>query len=257
MPSTTEHTSDEKRMSKPTRASRVAAELRSAILRGEIEAGAKVNLDQLRGRFGISLSPLREAISRLVADGLVEAEDQRGFRIAPVSRENLAEVTEMRADLEGLALGLSIDRAGVEWEGEVLSALHRLNRMDRDPGRPESIEAWETAHAGFHIALAAGCGRPMLRAICERLHGLNDRYRRLLIPQGGGDRDVDSEHAAIAEAAIGRNRDLAIALLRQHIQRTGTALAGRIAGLLPVYTTDSRKAGTGTGRGNRSKENDT
>lgn len=247
MPTTTEHTSDEKQMSKPTRASRVSAELRTAILRGEIEPGAKINLDQLRSRFGISLSPLREAISRLVADGLVEAEDQRGFRIAPVSRANLAEVTDMRADLEGLALGLSIDRADVEWEGEVLSALHRLNRIDRDPDRPESLEAWEAAHAGFHNVLVTGCDRPMLRAICERLHGLNDRYRRLLIRQDDGDRDVSGEHAAIAEAAIGRNRDLAIALLRQHIQRTGTALAGRIAGLLPVDTTASRKAGTGTG----------
>lgn len=257
MPSTTEHTSDEKRMSKPTRASRVAAELRTAILRGEIEPGAMINLDQLRSRFGISLSPLREAISRLVADGLVEAEDQRGFRIAPVSRENLAEVTDMRADLEGLALGLSIDRADVEWEGEVLSALHRLNRIDRDPDRPESLEAWEAAHAGFHNVLATGCDRPMLRAICERLQGLNDRYRRRLVRQDDGDRDVGSEHAAIAEAAVGRNRDLAIALLRQHIQRTGTALAGRIAGLLPVDTTASRKAGTGTGQGNRSEENET
>ena len=257
MPSSTTSPADEKRISKPTRASRVASELRTAILRGEIEAGAKVNLDQLRSRFGISLSPLREAISRLVADGLVEAEDQRGFRIAPMSGENLAEVTGMRADLEGLALGLSIDRADVEWEGGVLSALHRLNRIDRDPDRPESIEAWESAHADFHNALAAGCGRPMLRAICVRLHGLNDRYRRLLIRQGGGDRDVASEHAAIADAAVGRNRDLAIALLRQHIQRTGTALAGRIAGLLPVDTTVPRKAGTGTGPGNRSRENAT
>lgn len=232
----------------------MAAELRAAILRGELEPGAKINLDHLKNRFGVSLSPLREAISRLVADGLVEAEDQRGFRITPVSRKNLAEITEMRADLEGLALGLSIDRADINWEGEVLSTLHRLDRIDRDPARPETVEAWETAHAAFHDALVSGCGRPMLRDICTRLHGLNDRYRRLLIRQGGGGRNVASEHAAIAEAAVGRNRDLAVALLRQHIQRTGTALAGKIADLLPVDEKHSRRTDEGSGRDNRSRE---
>jgi DNA-binding GntR family transcriptional regulator len=221
------------RPGKATRASRVAERLRAAILAGELRPGAKVNLDQMREALGVSLSPLREAIARLVPTGLVEFEDQRGYRIAPLSRENLAEVTRLRADLESLALGYACARAGLDWEGEVLGALHRLGRTERDPARPETLEAWEAAHSEFHMALIGGCGMPMLIEFCRTLHNLNDRYRRLLLAQHPGDRDFAAEHAAIAEAAVARDGPKAAALLRAHIERTGTRLAERIGAALP------------------------
>lgn len=74
---------------KPTLAGRVPLELRRAILNGQLQPGEKINLDRMREDFDVSVSPIREAVSRLVADGLVEFEDQRGFRVAPISLENL------------------------------------------------------------------------------------------------------------------------------------------------------------------------
>lgn len=222
-----------KRPGKATRASRVAERLRAAILAGELRPGAKVNLDQLREAFGVSLSPLREAIARLVPSGLVEFEDQRGYRIAPLSRENLAEVTRLRADLESLALGYACARGGLDWEGAVMGALHRLNRTERDPARPETLEAWEAAHSDFHMALIGGCGMPMLIDFCRTLHNLNGRYRRLLLAHHPGDRDIAAEHGAIADAAVARDGPKAAQLLRAHIERTGTRLAGRIGAALP------------------------
>jgi GntR family carbon starvation induced transcriptional regulator len=221
------------RPGKATRASRVAERLREAILTGALKPGAKVNLDQMREAFGVSLSPLREAIARLVPTGLVEFEDQRGYRIAPLSRENLAEVTRLRADLESLALGYACDSAGLDWEGAVLGALHRLGRTERDPARPETLEAWEAAHTEFHVALIGGCGMPMLIDFCRTLHTLNDRYRRVLLAHHPGDRDVAAEHEAIAGAAVARDGPKAAALLRAHIERTGTRLAERIGAALP------------------------
>src|SRR3712207_9157065 len=97
---------------KKTIASRVSHEIRQAILRGDMKPGSKINLDRLRTAYDISLSPLREALSRLVADGLVELEDLRGYRVAPVSTSNLAEVTRLRVEFESLALKHSIEQIG-------------------------------------------------------------------------------------------------------------------------------------------------
>jgi len=213
-----------KRSSKATRSSKIAEALRQTILRGDLKPGSKVNLDQLREHYDVSLSPLREAISRLVAVGLVEFVDQRGYYVAPVSVENLREVTALRAMCEGRALAESIAGADVEWESEVLAALHRLDRIRRDPGDQTTIENWEAAHTEFHMALIAGCDMPMLQSFCATLHNLNDRYRRILIRRHAGDRDVQGEHDAIAQAAVARDAEGAVELLRKHIERTGDNL---------------------------------
>lgn len=214
---------------KPTRASRVAAELRTEILRGGLGPGMKLNLDQLREKLGVSLSPLREAISRLVADGLVEIEDQRGFRVAPISRENLAEVVEMRADLECLALGLSIERGDIEWESRVLSTLHTLQRVDLERAGARAQERREAAHFAFHDALVSGCGRASLIRLCGSFYDLNCRYMNILISEPGKRwRDLD-DHGPIAEAAVGRRKGLAVELLRQHIVEMGAVLARHLA----------------------------
>lgn len=215
-----------------TRASRVAERLRAAILAGELKPGAKVNLDRLRRTFGVSLSPLREAIARLIPSGLVVFEEQRGYRIAPLSRENLAEVTRLRAELESLALGHACACAGLDWEGAVVRALHRLSRSGRDRDRPETRAAWEAAHTGFHMALIGGCGMPLLIGFCRTLHDLNDRYRRILLAGHPGDRAAAAEHAAIAEAAVARDGPKAAQLLRAHIERTGARLDRRIGAAL-------------------------
>ena len=216
---------------KTTRASRVAEDLRQSILRGDLAPGEKVNLDRLRAQLGVSLSPLREAISRLTTVGLVLSEDQRGFRIAPVSVGNLAEVTRLRADLESLALGYAVERAEIDWESAVLGALHRLNRVAADAAT--TGDAWEAAHAAFHLALIEGCGMPVLIGFCRTLHDLNLRYVRLHGIGPGENRDMAAEHAAIAEAAaVRRDAGAARALLRGHAERTGRDLSARI-GQLP------------------------
>ena len=217
---------------KETIASRISGQLREAILRGALEPGQRINLDLIRGTFQVSLSPLREAMSRLVADGLVQFEDQRGYRVTPVSAANLEEVTRLRMDLESLALRYAIEAGDIDWESDVVGALHRLNRIGRDAARPESVEAWEAAHAGFHLQLIRGCGMPLLLHFCTVLHNLNDRYRRIFLTSNPGDRSVRDEHQAIADAAVGRRADEACKLLRRHIERTGANVRMKLAPVL-------------------------
>ena len=218
---------------KATIASRISAELRQAILRGDMEPGAKINLDRTREAYQVSVSPLREAMARLVSDGIVEFEDQLGYRVTPVSLANLEEVTRLRIDLETLALGYSIKAGDIDWESGVIAALHRLNRTERDPASTSSIEAWEMAHTAFHLQLIAGCGMPLLLNFCAVLHNLNDRYRRIFLLQNPGDRNVRDEHKAIAEATVARNQSTACTALARHIERTGTNLRGKLAAVLP------------------------
>ncbi|OIQ70143.1 HTH-type transcriptional regulator McbR [mine drainage metagenome] len=212
---------------KETIASRVATQLRAEILSGALAPGDKLNLDRLRERLDISLAPVREAMTRLAADGLVEVEDQRGYRVAPISRANLDEVTRLRCELEPLALAQAITHATLDWEAAILSALHRLSRTPRTP----NAEAWETAHTEFHLTLIGGCGMPLLIGFCTKLRLLNDRYRRLsfaLAPES----DIAGEHQAIAEAAVARDAPKACDLLARHITRTGTRLSDALAARL-------------------------
>ena len=214
--------------SRTTIASRVSRALRTAILSGEIEPGTKINLDRLRKDHDISVSSAREAIGRLVADGLVEFQDQRGYRVTPISLGNLAEVTFLRSKLEAIALRASIERGDIEWESTVMASLHRLNRTERVAGDLATIEIWETAHKDFHAALIAGCAMPQLILFCDILQNQNDRYRRRFLLETSGDRNVGAEHSAIAEAAVAREAERACKLISEHIERTGTNLLARL-----------------------------
>src|SRR5215470_5810778 len=104
-----------------TLADALATELRSAVLRGDIAPGTKLRLGDLRARFGVSLSPLREALSRLAAEGVVAAESQRGYRVPDVSLEGLAEVNAIRCHIEPFALAESIRRGGDHWEERLVA----------------------------------------------------------------------------------------------------------------------------------------
>lgn len=203
-----------------TLASGIAAELRARITDGAIPPGEKLRLDDLRATFGVSLSPLREALSRLSAEGFVVMEDQRGYRVAPISEKNLREVTRLRVEFEAFALREAIHQGDDHWEGELVAGLYRLNKLESSasPRLPE----WEAAHRAFHQKLLVASDMPLLLQFCLTLHDLSDRYRRLFLEDHPIDRNVSEEHSEIANAALQRKPDLACQLLRTHIERTGT-----------------------------------
>jgi DNA-binding GntR family transcriptional regulator len=214
---------------KNTIASQLVDRLREAIVSGQVEAGSKINLERARESFSVSLSPLREALARLISDGLVEFEDNRGYRVAPISLSNLEQITWLREEFETLALRQAIAVGDVDWEGDVMRSLHRLNRTIRDAAVPETLERWEAYHRDFHLTLIAGCNVPLLLTFCRVLLNLNDRYRRSFLRATSGDRNVSAEHSEIAEGAVARDAEFACARLREHIHRTGTNLRAHLA----------------------------
>ena len=160
----------------------------------------------------------------LISDGLVEFEDNRGYRVSPVSLANLEEITALREEFEVFALKESTRVGTVEWESSVMRALHRLNKAERDASKPETLENWEAAHREFHLTLISGGKKPLLLQFCANLLNLNDRYRRTFLIRTSGDRNVSQEHSEIAQGAVARDLEYAADKLRQHIHRTRTNL---------------------------------
>jgi DNA-binding GntR family transcriptional regulator len=175
-------------------------------------------------------SPVREALSLLTSDLLVERLDQRGFRAAETNRENFVEILTLRCELEEMALRQSIANADEAWEDALVLAHHKMVREGR-----ENLEAFEERHKVFHMALLANCRSPILLKFCSQLYDLNIRYRyiagRALDYQK---RDVSSEHAAILDAAVQREADLASERLLSHYRQTGAFLNGLFASRNPT-----------------------
>jgi GntR family carbon starvation induced transcriptional regulator len=204
-----------------TMSTTLVTRIRTSIMRGDLMPGTKLNLDRMRESFGVSLSPLREALCRLESDGLVTVMDQRGYRVTPVSESNLAEIIALRVNLECTALKEAMLHGDVAWEGRILATLHQLSRCKGGSRAAAEQEAWEAAHRAFHSELISACGMPLLRQFCATLHDQSDRYRRIFLKKHKPDRNVPKEHAAIAEAVIERRARDAMQMLRDHVERTG------------------------------------
>ncbi|MCA9620939.1 MAG: GntR family transcriptional regulator [Myxococcales bacterium] len=208
-----------------TEASLATERLRSEIVTGVVAPGAKLKLVSLAERYAISRGPLREAATRLAAEGLVTIEDQRGFRVAAISREDLLDVTQTRQRIEILALRDSIAHGDLAWEGRVMAACHMLERVTT-PDLDQN-EDFRRHHGELHEALVAACPSQYPLRFRERLYALSQRYRNLAAnsaPPIRGQRDVAGEHQAIAEAAVARDVETACERLHNHLARTADVL---------------------------------
>lgn len=199
---------------------RVATELRRQIIKGQLPPGDKLKVESLKTLLNTGASPIREALSLLTSDQLVERIDQRGFRVAPVSNEHFQEILKLRCELEDLALRGSIEQGDIRWEEELVLAHHRLAQASRKSG-----EEWEVLHKAFHTSLLAACGSPILLRFCDQLYDLNIRYRYVAGKSGSyAKRDVASEHQGILDATVQRDQQKASHLLKEHYTRTGEFL---------------------------------
>lgn len=199
--------------------------IREMILVGDLPAGQKLKIEQLRGLLNMGASPVREALSLLTSDMLVERIDQRGFRAAPASLANFDEILTLRSALEDMALRQSIARATSDWEERLVLAHHRMKRVS-------GTDTFEDAHKSFHMALLSNAGAPMLERYCSQLYDLNIRYRYLAA--GGASyqsRDIAAEHEDILEAAVQRDAEAASVALLSHYRLTGEYLKTQLGGL--------------------------
>ena len=201
----------------------VYEQLRADILAGRLRPGEKIRAISLRKRFNTAASPVREALNRLLSEGFVALEEQKGFRVAPVSHDELKELVKTRCWIDGLAIRESIARFDVKWEENLILALHRLSRISRgQAGHVENAD-WESGHKAFHMALIGGCDSRWMKRISEQLFDAAERYRLLALEQVL-ERDELAEHQAMVDACINRDPDRAVELLSHHYGQTFDAI---------------------------------
>ncbi|OZA17314.1 MAG: GntR family transcriptional regulator [Rhodobacterales bacterium 17-64-5] len=217
-----------------TLAEKAYASLRHDILRGALAAGKPLRLADLKARYGMGFSPLREALNRLQAERLVLAEALRGFRVASLSLAEMQDSIATRIVIETQALRLAIANGTDAWQAGIVAALYSLQQQAARHGPDADIWQLEARHHAFHRALLEPCGSPWLMEFFERLYAATERYRIPVLLQSiqATGRDIQAEHAALAEATLARDADLAVAFLTRHYQGTAAAIAAAMTGAM-------------------------
>lgn len=205
-----------------TLSDRAARAIETDILAGRLAPDARLGIAEMVARYGVGATPLREALSRLAARGLVNAHGNRGFRVTPISRADLADIVLIRQVLEREALRLAIGRGDSAWEAGIVAALHRLKRGIADDivGFREGDAGFDALHKGFHAALIAACGSPRLIAAASQLYDDAYRYRRLMLFSFPSEREFLAGHERLADLVLSRSVERAMAELENHIAAT-------------------------------------
>jgi DNA-binding GntR family transcriptional regulator len=199
----------------------VLARLREDIVNGHLVASKKLRMHDLSRRYGVGASPLREALSRLTSDGLVIAETNRGFRVAPLSLADFEDIVDNRRRNETLALKRSIESGDDVWEGHLVAAFHQLRKFEATY-RPNAklvdpTREWERRHRTFHQALIAACPSPWLLHFNRLLVTQFDRYRRHVVLEGADARRGREQEDELVQVALARQAGRAARLLDAHI----------------------------------------
>jgi DNA-binding GntR family transcriptional regulator len=191
-------------------------ELRRRILTGDIAQGSVLSQSHLAKEIGVSTTPLREALRRLAAEGLVQLESHRDARVAALTAEEARDLYVIRENLDPLAAGLAAqsrtpaDIANIESTLGQLTPLHDATDL-----------AAMTVHREFHRAIYNASHNPLLIGILEGLWDKADRYRQIgLKSQKDSENDrlrVQEEHIQIAAAVVAGDADRAQDIMRQHV----------------------------------------
>jgi DNA-binding GntR family transcriptional regulator len=206
------------------------ARLREDLLIGRFRPGQKLRMEELRELYAVGFSPIREALMRLASEGLVVAEDRRGFRAAPISVRDLTDVTFARQQIEALALRDALEHGGDAWEGEIVAAFYRLSKVPSRNRETGGINLeWASRHHAFHYSLISAAQNRWLLRFWSILYDQGDRYRWLAA--GAAPAGRLGEHRQLMEAALARDIDRLLVLSRDHIDRTATLVAKHLAGI--------------------------
>lgn len=202
-------------------------ELKADIIRGRLTPHEKLRVEHLKRDYGVSGGTLREALTMLMADRLVESEGQRGFRVKAISPEELIDLNRIRVLLEKEAIRQSVEHGDEDWEAGVITSFHLLTRTTQafaeNPEDVAVLQQWEERHRAFHLSLIAASPSEWLRYFLSMAYQQYERYRHLFLEVAKTsykDRDPHAEHVAIVDAVLMRDGELAAKLIEEHISRS-------------------------------------
>jgi len=191
--------------------------LQLEIVGGVLKPGEKLKVEPIKDRFGIGQSPVREALSKLSALGLVETEENKGFRVAAISQADIRDCYAVMTAIESLALTWSIKHGDDEWKANIVAQLYKLSLVEQSTV-PVSDDVWLERNADFHLALISGCKSPLLLELRSSIYSKFDRYCRMSYGLSNQNLHINHEHhKELADAVLARDTVRAKKLMHDHI----------------------------------------
>jgi DNA-binding GntR family transcriptional regulator len=199
--------------------------IRDAILSGELGHGARLNQDDLAKRLGVSRAPVRDALNRLEAEGLVHTLSRGGgMVVAAVSEQEMVDIYELRAILDSASTRLACQRMTVEDLARLAEIVAETERVTRDKDQ----EAVVRSHAAFHQFLYVASGNAELLRVARNLWDRSYRFRVMALGDEEHAGQGLAQHAAILAALQARDAARAVALAEEHNQSSIQHLRGRM-----------------------------
>lgn len=208
-------------MSSPTLTNKVMEMIRQDILLGELAPGQKLVVAELKARYDVGASPIREALVQLSWKKYVIFAPQKGCWVAPVSVAELEELFEASQLLTHTLLAQAIEKGGEAWELSILTSFHKLSRLN--PAEQDvDFNEWEKRHRDFHLALLEGSHSTVMLELYREVYEQIERYRHIWASRARRyeERYHDhGEHEAMMKAVLDRDVQTAQTLLYNHSQR--------------------------------------
>jgi GntR family carbon starvation induced transcriptional regulator len=201
----------------------VLSRLRTDIVSSVFAPKTRLKFADMTKRYDVGIGTLREALSQLSSEGFVTVEAGKGFKVAPVSAEELIEITDHFITFEKRAVREAIEHGDEDWEANIVAVHHRLSLIESLPWerRMERHSEWVERHREFHESIVAACQGKWLFRLRSIMFDQLDRYRFVTkrAPKGLGGRKFE-EHRDIMAATLARDADLASDLIEKHIRDT-------------------------------------
>lgn len=215
---------------KVTKTTQVLENLQADIINGRLNQGERLQMVELKERYQVGLSPLREALSRLVSSGLVEMEEQCGFKVAPLSLEDFYDLYMLRMHIDKLALELAIERGDNAWEAAVVVSWHQFSKYsDPKTNKKIDINIWLSMQKEFLKTINKGCSSPWLLKISDMLFDQAARYRVLCLDQHFNKkywrRSYLEEKEALVQAVLARDKNKAVKIAMKNWNQTIKSIA--------------------------------
>ncbi|MEZ8086333.1 MULTISPECIES: GntR family transcriptional regulator [unclassified Vibrio] len=205
-------------MSSPTLTEKVSKMIRQDILNGELTPGQKLVVADLKARYNVGASPIREALVQLSWSKYVKLEPQKGCWVSPVSKKELNDLYESLRVVSSVLLKKAIAAGDESWELDVLTSYHKLSRVQYVSEEFDCVE-WEERHQQFHVALLEGADSENMFKFFDDLINQVKRYRFLAMSAESASDDLFNidEHEMIMKLVLSKNVEQATELLDQHL----------------------------------------
>lgn len=180
--------------------------LRAQIIGCALKPGARLNISSLQTSLSLSQASVREALSRLTAEGLVEIERHRGFRVAPVSASGFRELTEACITVELPLIRSAIASGDLEWERQLIAAYHRAAQtLQQVVNGDVGVEDYSTERQNFYEVLLSAAANKWLLWSWRLLYAQNMRYRHMYLPLARVELEQLPKHEEILQAVLKRD----------------------------------------------------